>query len=77
LNCKKGKASEFTEELLDLRLELKDLENKPRRLKIKAIYIFILQFRRRATKNKYFLDKTIQMILKRFLIALSKNILHK
>jgi hypothetical protein len=25
--------SEFTEELLDLRLELKDLENKPRRLK--------------------------------------------
>jgi hypothetical protein len=26
--------SEFTEELLDLRLELKDLENKPRRLKI-------------------------------------------
>jgi hypothetical protein len=32
--------SEFTEELLDLRLELKDLENKPRRLKIKAIYNF-------------------------------------
>jgi hypothetical protein len=56
LNCKKGKAF-FTEELLDLRLELKDLENKLRRLKIRPFTIFILQFRR--AKNKIFLDKTI------------------
>jgi hypothetical protein len=44
LNCKKGKAfSEFTEELLDLRLELKDLENKLQKVENKAIYNFILQ----------------------------------
>jgi hypothetical protein len=53
LNCKKGKSfSEFTEELLDLRLELKDLENKLQKVENKGhLQFFILQFRR-ATKNK-------------------------
>jgi hypothetical protein len=47
--------SEFTEELLDLRLELKDLENKLRRLKIKAIYNFLFYSLEGLLKNKYFL----------------------
>jgi hypothetical protein len=43
LNCKKGKAFSEFEELLDLRLELKDLENKLQKVENKAIYNFILQ----------------------------------
>jgi hypothetical protein len=65
--------SEFTE-LLDLRLELKDLENKLRRLKIGHLQFFYSL--EGLLKIKYFLDKTIQMILKRFLIALSKKIFY-
>jgi hypothetical protein len=58
------KLSEFTEELLDLRLELKDLENKLRRLKIRPFTILFYSLEG-TTKNKIFF-RLSQMILKRF-----------